>query len=89
MDYREMLNEIPGSYDDFVNSTARWMEKDPSIREAILKQIENNSDSDTQDIMKVLWKCLGIGEPLTIVDDEEEKPKRSRKSSIAGKVAAF
>ena len=66
-----LMEQIPGSYDDFVNDTADWMERDENIREAILEQLRVKPDSDTDDVTLVLWNCLGIGEPLEIVDDEE------------------
>ena len=28
------------------------------------------------DLILVLWKCLGIGEPLEIIDDEDTKHKK-------------
>ena len=67
----EMMKAVPGSYDDFVRDTARWMDRDENIRKAILEQLQNKPTSDTDDITKVLWGCLGIGEPLVLVDDEE------------------
>ena len=69
MIYKDMLRDIPGSYDDFVNSTAHWMEKDEKIRNAIMVRLENYPDSNEQDIMMVLCDCLGIGEPLELIDD--------------------
>ena len=70
----EMMQKIPGSYDDFVNDTADWMERDEKIRFAILEQLRIKPDSDTDDVTLVLWKCLGIGEPIEIVDDEMYAP---------------
>ena len=68
----DLLQTIPGSYPDFVNDTTDWMEKDDEIRSAILEQIAANPASDTDDITLVLWKCLGIGNPIEIVDDNEQ-----------------
>ena len=70
----EMMKRVPGSYDDFVNDTADWMERDEKIRCAILEQIRSKPDSDTDDVTLVLWKCLGIGEPVELVDDEVYAP---------------
>ena len=67
---RNLMENIPGSYDDFVNSTVRWMVKDGKIESAIITQLRNNPKSDTSDILEVLCECLGIGEPLELVDDE-------------------
>ncbi len=39
MDIRERLKAVPGSYDDFVSSTARWMERDDRRKAAILDQL--------------------------------------------------
>ena len=71
MDIRERLRAVPGSYDDFVSSTARWMEKDDRIKSAILDQLEMKPDSSTKDIMNVLCDLLGIGEPVDLVDEDE------------------
>lgn len=54
----------------FVNCTVRWMVKDGKIQSAILTQLHNNPESDTSDILEVLCDCLGLGEPLEIVDDD-------------------
>ncbi len=68
--YRSILKSIPGSYDDFVVITNGWMEKDQSIRDAIIGQLEKKPDSNTDEITTILWDCLGIGEPIEIVDDD-------------------
>lgn len=75
--WKKMLEKIPGSYEDFVNDTAGWMECDETIRSAILDQLRIKPDSDTDDITLVLWKCLGIGEPLEIVEDEPRHKVRA------------
>ncbi len=72
MDYRKMLRAIPRSYEDFVNSTADWMEQDISIRDAILNLLNSHPESTPSDVLEVLCECLGIGEPLELVEDEEE-----------------
>lgn len=79
MTMRERMKAVPGSYDDFVNSMVRWSERDSSIESAILEQLENKPESDTDDITLVLWKHLGIGEPIEI---EEEKPKARVKAAM-------
>ena len=66
-----LLRSVPGSYDDFVIDTEDWMERDERIKRAILDQIKDNPESDTDDITLVLWNCLGLGEPLEIVDDDD------------------
>ena len=72
MSDRELMQNVPDSYSDFVDSMCRWMERDGNIRKLIMEQQEKKPDSDTQDLMGILWDYLGIGEPLEIVDDEEE-----------------
>jgi hypothetical protein len=72
MEIRALLRAIPRSYDDFVDSTADWMERDPEIKRAILNQLKLYPESTPSDVLKVLWQYLGIGEPLKLVDDEEE-----------------
>ena len=83
------MKSIPGSYDDFVNSMTRWMERDGSIRDAVLEKLRVDPDSDTCDILEVLCDCLGVGEPLELIDDEEETHKPSRRPSKPGRVAVF
>ena len=70
--YKEILQSLPRSYDDFVRSTNAWMEKDEDIRNAILKHLEENPNSTPSDVLKVLMACLGIdiNKPLELVDDE-------------------
>ena len=70
----EMMKKVPGSYDDFVNDTADWMERDEGIRSAILEQLRIKPSSNTDDITLILWNCLGIGEPVELVDDEVFAP---------------
>ncbi|MBO4396454.1 MAG: hypothetical protein J5819_08935 [Eubacterium sp.] len=92
MSYKDMLRAVPGSYDDFVNSTSRWMERDDDISRAVLEQMRINPDSDTQDIMRVLWDCLGIGKPVELAEDGEGEEFETNKSGISnkiGKIAAF
>ena len=80
----DRLKTVPGNYDDFINDTADWMLRDERIEKAVLDQLTNKPDSDTDDITLVLWKCLGIGTPLELIDDEDRpKPKRSMKKKIA------
>lgn len=71
MNIRKKLEAIPGSYDDFVNSTERWMEQDDQIKNSILKQFETDPDSSYADIMNILCERLGIGEPVELVDEDQ------------------
>ena len=43
------------------------------LSEKIMEQLKYKPDSDTDDITMVLWKCLGIGEPLELIDDKKEE----------------
>ena len=71
-DWTEMLWKVPKSYDDFVTDTVRWMEQDEGIRDAILLKLKENPNADSDELTLVLWKCLGIGEPLELIDDDLE-----------------
>ena len=73
MDMREKLASLPYSYDDFVRFTMRCIEKEEGAKEAIDRQFQVKPDSDTNDITKVLVDFLGLGEPLEIVDDDDEE----------------
>ena len=91
MDIKDKLRSIPGSYDDFVNSTARWMEHDDNIKNTILKQLDTNPNSTTHDIMTILCHMLGIGEPIELVDEDQyddglDTPKISR---VSKRIAMF
>ena len=68
----ELMKNIPDSYDDFVNSMTRWMGRDKNIRTKVLDQLNEKPDSTTSDILKVLCDCLGIGDPIELVDDEDD-----------------
>ena len=76
MSIEDRLRNVPGSYDDFVNDTLRWMQRDSKIKDAIEKQLQINPDSNTDDLTLILWECLGIGSPLEIVDEADTEKKR-------------
>ncbi|MBQ4464110.1 MAG: hypothetical protein II915_06825 [Eubacterium sp.] len=42
------------------------------IRNSVMSRLLDVPDSDANDITQVLCDCLGIGEPLELVDDEYE-----------------
>lgn len=50
----------------------RWMKRDNNIRSRIIDQLNDNPNSTTSDILKVLCDYLGIGDPIELVDDEDE-----------------
>ena len=68
---REKLASLPYSYDDFVRFTMQCIEQEAGVKEAIDNQFRMKSDSDTNDITKVVVDFLGLGKPLEIVDDDE------------------
>lgn len=69
-DVKKILRAVPGSYDDFVNDTFAWMKRDEDFHDAIIKQLNEKPDSDTDELTLILWKHLGIGEPVELVEDE-------------------
>ena len=90
MNDRELMQKVPGSYTDFVDSMCRWMNRDDNIRKLVMDQLRAKPESDTQDLMTILWDYLGIGEPMELVDEDQyddgldkPKPKRSRTTRVA------
>lgn len=69
MSDRELMRNISDSYDDFVNTMVRWMEKDSSIRTKILDFMKERPNSSTSDLLGVLWECIGIDISEDIADD--------------------
>ena len=57
---RALMENIPDSYDDFVDSVTFEMEQDEEVCEAILEQIRINPNSGTSDVLRVLCDCLGM-----------------------------
>ena len=72
MNMKERLASLPYSYDDFVRFTMQCIEREDGVKEAIDRQFQVKPDSDTNDITKVVVVFLGLGEPLEIVDDDDE-----------------
>ena len=68
---RELMQRIPDSYSDFVDSMCQWMNRDGRIRSLVMEQLHRKPDSDTQDLMGILWDYLGIGDPVEYVDEDE------------------
>ena len=71
-DIRERLALLPYTYADFVGFTMRCIEQEYGVKEAIDNQFRVKPDSDTNDITKVVVDFLGLGEPIELVDDDEE-----------------
>ena len=82
MNLQERLSSLPGSYDDFVHFTMECMDRDVIIRNAVMSRLIDVPDSDVNDITQVLCDCLGIGEPLELIDDEDE-PQYATKAARA------
>ncbi len=70
MSDRELMQNVSGSYDDFVNAMVRWMSSDSNIRNKVRSYLNVNPNPSTSDVLGILWECLGVGEPLEIVDDD-------------------
>ena len=60
MDIREKLRALPGSYEDFVDSTIECMEQEEDVRIALLEQLQRKPDSTPSDVLKVLCESLGM-----------------------------
>jgi len=60
MDIREKLRALPGSYEDFVDSTIECMEQEEDVRIAVLEQLQRKPDSTPSDVLKVLCESLGM-----------------------------
>lgn len=71
MNIREMLQAVPDSYEDFIDFTAAWMEKDDKVKNAVLDLLANKLEANSGDVLEVLSNCIGIGAPLELIDDEE------------------
>ena len=72
MNMKERLASLPYSYDDFVRFTLQCIEQDDGIKEAIDNQFRIKPDSDTNDITRVVVGYLGLGDPLDLVDGDDE-----------------
>ena len=70
---RDILKAVPGSYDDFVNSTAECMNKDENLRNMILNLLRVSPGADSSDVLKALCDFYGFNKPLELVDDDEEE----------------
>ena len=70
---KDILRAVPGSYDDFVNSTAECMSQDEGLRNLIVKLLINKPESNSSDILKVVCDFYGFNRPLELVDDDDEE----------------
>ena len=75
MSDRELMENISDSYDDFVNSMVRWMSSDRKIRTKVHSYLKTNPNPSTSDVLGVLWDCLGMEEPLEILDNDAYKTR--------------
>ena len=69
---RDILRSVPGSYDDFVNSTAECMSQDADLRKMILNLLRVRPESDSSDILQELCNFYGFNKPLELVDDDDD-----------------
>lgn len=69
---RRMLSALPGSYDDFVESTIRRMQESEGLKDVLFDFLLAYPNSRPSDVIKVLFEYLGMVKPLEIVDDYEE-----------------
>ena len=72
MDIRKRLRTVPRSYDDFVNYTAERMEENDKLRDVVIDHINSNPNANSSDILEVVMNFLGLGDPLEIINDDEE-----------------
>ena len=70
---RDILSAVPGSYDDFVNSTAECMSQDEGLKNLIVKLLINEPESNSSDILKVMCNYYGFNRPLELVDDDDDE----------------
>ena len=70
---RDILSAVPGSYDDFVNSTAECMSQDEGLKDLIVKLLINEPESNSSDILKVMCNYYGFNRPLELVDDDDDE----------------
>ena len=70
---KDILRAVPGSYGDFVNSTAECMNQDEELRDLIIEILNNKPESDSSDILKAVCDFYGFNKPLELVDDDDEE----------------
>ena len=68
----DVLRAVPGSYDDFVNSTADCMSQDKELENLIMELIRTKPESNSSDVLKTLCDFYGFNKPLEIVDDDDD-----------------
>ena len=85
MDIRKRLYAVPRSYEDFVNYTAAYMERDDALSETLFGFMDSNPDANSGDVLEVLVNYLGLGEPLEIVDDEIVDDDEERYAPVSGR----
>lgn len=73
MDIRDRLRAVPRSYEDFVNYTFRRIEENDSLRDAVIERLNSDPEANSSDILELVVNFLGLGEPLEIVDVDDEE----------------
>lgn len=69
---RDILKAVPGSYDDFVYSTAECMNRDEKLKGMILDLLREKPESNSSDVLKELCNFYGYNKPVELVDDDED-----------------
>ena len=69
MNIENKLRSMPRSYDDFVQYVMSCIEDDNYVEQIVLNQLSTSPESNSSDVLKAVHKYLGVGTPLTIVDD--------------------
>ena len=69
---RDILRSVPGSYDDFVNSTAECMSQDGKLKSMILNLIRIRPEVDSSGVLRALCDFYGFNKPLELVDDDND-----------------
>ena len=70
---RDILRAVPGSYDDFVNSTAECMSQDGKLKSMILNLIRTRPEVDSSGVLRALCDFYGLNKPLELVDDVDDE----------------
>ena len=52
MNIREKLRLLPGSYEDFVDSTIECIEQEEDVRIAVLEQLQRKPESTPSDVLR-------------------------------------
>ena len=87
MDIEERLKTVPRSYDDFVRYVKESMAEDEDVKAFMEDYLETHPESNSGEVLLALFDFVGIGEPMEIVDDDDE-PETKLTSSKKRKIVA-